>query len=62
MLTTNKGKQVRQMFGSKFSDAGWKTVRSALDSWGRTLRLSVIVLTMSAPPTAALWLIAGRWL
>lgn len=28
----------------------WGTVRYAIDQWGRTLRLCLIVLVMSVPP------------
>lgn len=44
------------MIRPRFSDAGWKTVRSALDSWPRTLRLSVIMLVAFTPPLVLGWL------
>lgn len=50
-----------RMHGPSLGEAGWKTVRSALDSWSRTLRLSVIVLVVFTPPSVITWLIAGRW-
>ena len=33
----------------------WSTVRSALDSWPRTIRLCMILMAMTAP--ADVWLI-----
>lgn len=48
-------KDVVRMIRPKFSDAGWKTVRSALDSWPRPLRLSVIILVAFTPPVALAW-------
>ncbi len=53
-------KEVVRMIRPRFSDAGWKTVRSALDSWPRTLRLSVIMLVAFAPPAAIAWLAVDR--
>jgi hypothetical protein len=35
----------------------WRTVRSALDSWGRTTRLCVICLTVNVPVDMLIWLI-----
>ncbi len=35
----------------------WQTVRYALDSWSRTVRLCLIVLAMQAPVTVLIWLI-----
>ena len=29
----------------------WRTVRYAIDGWGKTLRLCVILLVASVPPT-----------
>lgn len=49
-------KEVVRMIRPRFSDAGWKTVRSALDSWSRTLRLSVIMLVAFTPPLVLGWL------
>lgn len=49
-------KEVVRMIRPRFSDAGWKTVRSALDSWPRTLRLSVIMLVAFTPPLVLGWL------
>lgn len=57
----SKEKEVTRMIRPKLGEAGWKTVRSALDSWPRTARLSVIMLVVSAPPFGLLWLIAERF-
>lgn len=54
-------KEVVRMIRPKFSDAGWKTVRSALDSWPRTLRLAVIMLVAFTPPVAVAWLVVDRF-
>ncbi|GAA3850396.1 hypothetical protein I6I57_14035 [Brevibacterium casei] len=56
----NEERKVIRVLGPKLGDAGWKTVRSALDSWGRTVRLSVLVLVVSTPPLALAWIITGH--
>jgi len=55
-------KEVVRMIRPRFSDAGWKTVRSALDSWPRTLRLAVIMLVAFTPPVALAWLAVDRFM
>lgn len=55
-------KEVVRMIKPRLGDAGWKTVRSALDSWPRTLRLSLIMLVASTPPVALAWLAVDRFI
>src|SRR6218665_3633344 len=57
----SKEKEVTRMIRPKLGEAGWKTVRSALDSWPRTARLSVIMLVVSTPPFGLVWIIAERF-
>lgn len=35
----------------------WRTVRSALDDWGRTVRMCAIYLTLNVPVGFLAWLI-----
>jgi hypothetical protein len=37
--------------GSRGSAARWRVIESALENWGRTLRLCVILLMASVPPS-----------
>ena len=37
--------------GSRGSAARWRVTEFALESWGRTLRLCVILLVASVPPS-----------
>ena len=45
------GGEVTNLSGLPLSNEAWKTIRMALESWGRTLRL-VVILTTSAFVTA----------
>lgn len=53
-------RKVMHMLGPKLGPDGWKTIRSALDSWGRTMRFAVLWLALCAPVVAVLWLFADR--
>lgn len=35
----------------------WETIRIAIGSWGKTVRLCLILLTVSLPADALIWLI-----
>gem|GEM_PF-2754590 len=47
----------------KLSNAGWKTIRFALISWGRTARLAVIFFSLSLPLLVFLvaYVVIAKW-
>ncbi len=57
---SKEGKVIR-VFSPKLGDAGWETVRFALSSWGRTVRLVVLLLTLSIPALAVSYVVISRW-
>lgn len=60
MPSASDGKKVKRVLKLKLSNAGWKTVRSAIDNWGRTMRFAVVVLVLSLPTLALVWISIGR--
>lgn len=58
---SKKRKGVR-VFAPKLSDEGWKTMRYALGSTARTVRLVALLLAISLPALAATCLVVSRWL
>lgn len=41
----------------RFAEERWRTVRSALGNWPRTIRLCLIILVIGAPTHSVLWMI-----
>jgi hypothetical protein len=54
-------RKVMRVFSLRLGDAGWKTVRSALNSWARTARLAVILLAASLPVLATALVLISKW-
>jgi hypothetical protein len=49
MLPSGRGPALRQC------PEIWRTVRYALEDWGRTARFCLIMLVMFVPPTVVFW-------
>jgi type IV secretory pathway component VirB8 len=46
---------------SQASAEKWQTVRSALDSWSRTIRFCVMMLVMTVPLASCVLLVRWHW-
>jgi len=55
--------KVTHLSAPKLSNAGWKTIRFALISWGRTARLAVIFFSLSLPLLVFLvaYVVIAKW-
>lgn len=58
----SKERKVIRVFSPKMGDEGWKTVRFALRSTARTVRLVVLIFALSLPSLAAAFMVVSRWL
>lgn len=54
-------RKVKNVFSPRFDEAGWATVQSALDSWPRTARLTVLLLAASTPLGVTAVIIMSKW-